>query len=72
MKNYKVKVIRKAPFTDVADNVLRKNGDEFCCTKERYEYLKENNAVELIEIIVTKAKETEVKKDEKKVKKAKK
>ena len=49
MKNYKVEAIMK--FTDKEENVKRNVGDEFDTTKERYEFLKKNNAVKLIEVI---------------------
>lgn len=57
MNNYKVKAIIK--FNDYEGKnissstnafVARKIGDIFSCTAERYNYLKEHNAVELIEI----------------------
>ena len=48
MKNYKVEAIMK--FTDKEENVKRNVGDIFETTKERYEFLKKNNAVKLIEI----------------------
>lgn len=46
MKNYKVKVIK--PFIDSVEKVNRYVNDEFLCTKERYEFLKDKNAVELV------------------------
>lgn len=49
MKNYKVEAIMK--FTDKEENVKRNVGDIFETTKERYEFLKQNNAVKLIEIV---------------------
>lgn len=49
MKNYKVEATMK--FTDKEENVKRNVGDEFETTKERYEFLKKNNAVKLIEVI---------------------
>ena len=49
MKNYKVEVTMK--FTDKEENVKRNVGDVFETTKERYEFLKQNNAVKLIEIM---------------------
>ena len=49
MKNYKVKAIMK--FTDKEEDTKRIVDDEFFCTKERYEYLKSNGAVTLIEIV---------------------
>ena len=55
MKNYKVKAIRF--FRDASEidkktglKVERKVNDEFLCTKERYEFLKANNAVKLVEV----------------------
>ena len=39
MKNYYVKCIMK--FNDIEENTLREVNDEFWCTKERYEYLKD-------------------------------
>lgn len=33
------------------DYIIRRKGDVFTCTKERYEYLKEHNAVELVEVM---------------------
>jgi len=49
---YKVKAIMN--FDDLLEHVPRKTGDEWKCTKERYEYLAGNNpqklvAVELVE-----------------------
>lgn len=50
MKNYKVEAIMK--FTDKTENGIKRNvGDIFETTKERYEFLKQNNAVKLIEIV---------------------
>jgi hypothetical protein len=56
MKNYKVIATRE--FKDATEidektglKVIRKVNDEFYCTKERYEFLKANNAVKLVEII---------------------
>ena len=54
MKNYKVEAIMK--FTDKEENIRRDMGDVFECTQERYEFLKRNNAVKLIEIIEEKEK----------------
>ena len=48
MKNHKVKAIKK--FNDKEENQKRDVGDIFEVTKERYEVLKSNGAVELIEI----------------------
>lgn len=54
MKNYLVKATIK--FNDTQEkneyggDVVRKIGDVFNCTKERYEYLKEHNAVVLVGI----------------------
>ena len=52
MKNYKVKATRS--FTDTVEEKHRVKEDEFLVNKERYEFLKEHNAVELIEVIVPK------------------
>lgn len=49
MKKCKVKVTRY--FKDKIENVERNVNDEFLCDKERYEFLKKNNAVELIGIV---------------------
>lgn len=49
MKNYEVKVLRY--FTDKIEKEERNVGDTFYCDKERYEFLKANNAVELVEIM---------------------
>ena len=50
MKNYKVEATMK--FTDKTENGIKRNvGDIFETTKERYEFLKQNNAIKLIEII---------------------
>jgi hypothetical protein len=50
MKNYKVEATMK--FTDKEENGIKRNvGDIFETTKERYEFLKQNNAVKLIEIL---------------------
>ena len=55
MKNYKVEAIMK--FTDKTENGVKRNvGDIFETTKERYEFLKQNNAVKLIEIVEEKEK----------------
>lgn len=73
MKDYKVKATRS--FTDAVENVVRVSGDVFDCTKERYEFLKEHNAVELIEMqktiddIVEEVSEEKVKEEVKPVKK---
>ena len=55
MKNYKVIATREFKDSNEIDEktglkVERKVNDEFYCTKERYEYLKANNAVKLVEI----------------------
>ena len=56
MKNYKVEAIMK--FTDKEENSIKRNvGDIFETTKERYEILKQNNAVKLIEIVEESKKE---------------
>ena len=50
MKNYKVEATMK--FTDKEENGIKRNvGDIFETTKERYEFLKQNNAIKLIEIV---------------------
>lgn len=49
MKNYIVEVLKY--FKDKEEKVERKVNDEFLCTKERYEFLKANNAVKLVEIV---------------------
>lgn len=49
MKNYKVEALIK--FTDKEEDTKRNVGDQFEVTKERYEFLKKNNAVKLIEIV---------------------
>lgn len=56
MKNYKVKATRFFRDSNEIDKktglkVERKVNDEFLCTKERYEFLKANNAVKLVEIL---------------------
>lgn len=48
MKNYKVEAIKN--FNDKEENTRREIGHIFEITKERYEYLKENNAVKLVEV----------------------
>ena len=55
MKNYVVKVLRY--FKDLEEKKERKVNDEFLCTKERYEFLKQNNAVKLVEIVEEQPKE---------------
>lgn len=52
MKKYKVRAIMK--FNDGVENKLRtpeNENAEFFCTEERYNVLKKNNAVKLIEIV---------------------
>lgn len=50
MKNYKVEATMK--FTDKEENGIKRNvGDIFETTKERYEFLKQKNAVRLLEIV---------------------
>ena len=57
MKNYKVEATMK--FTDKEENSIKRNvGDIFETTKERYEFLKQNNAVKLIEIMEEKQEES--------------
>ena len=55
MKNYKVQAIRNFRDSNEIDEktglkIERTINDEFYCTKERYEFLKQNNAVKLVEI----------------------
>lgn len=55
MKNYKVIATRYFRDSSEIDKktglkVERQINDEFYCTKERYEFLKANNAVKLVEI----------------------
>ena len=55
MKNYKVIATRFFKDSNEIDEktglkIERKVNDEFYCTKERYEYLKANNAVKLLEV----------------------
>ena len=62
MKNYKVKATRFFRDSNEIDENTglkkeRKVNDEFLCTKERYEFLKQNNAVKLVEIVEEQPKE---------------
>ena len=62
MKNYKVIATRFFRDSNEIDKktglkVERKVNDEFLCTKERYEFLKQNNAVKLVEIVEEQPKE---------------
>ena len=55
MKNYKVMATRYFRDSNEIDEKTgqkkeRQVNDVFYCTKERYEYLKENNAVKLVKI----------------------
>ena len=55
MKNYKVIATREFKDSNEIDKktglkVERQVNDEFYCTKERYEFLKANNAVKLVEV----------------------
>ena len=55
MKNYKVIATRYFRDSSEIDKktglkVERQVNDEFYCTKERYEFLKVNNAVKLVEV----------------------
>jgi hypothetical protein len=55
MKNYKVIATRYFRDSSEIDKktglkVERQINDEFYCTKERYEFLKSNNAVKLVEV----------------------
>lgn len=49
MKNYKVKATRS--FIDGLEKTPRQISDVFECTKERYEFLLEHDAVELVKIL---------------------
>lgn len=56
MKNYKVVATRYFKDSNEIDEKTglkkeRKVNDEFYCTKERYEFLKANNAVKLVEVL---------------------
>ena len=62
MKNYKVIATRFFRDSNEIDKktglkIERKVNDEFLCTKERYEFLKQNNAVKLVEIVEEQPKE---------------
>lgn len=50
-KEMKVRVKALIDFSDMEEGVNRDRGDEFICTKERADYLVENKAIEIIEII---------------------
>ena len=56
MKNYKVIATRFFKDSNEIDEktglkIERQANDEFFCTKERYEFLKANNAVKLVEVV---------------------
>lgn len=56
MKNYKVIATRFFKDSNEIDEktglkIERQVNDEFYCTKERYEFLKANNAVKLVEVL---------------------
>lgn len=56
MKNYKVIATRYFKDSNEIDEETglkkeRQVNDEFYCTKERYEFLKANNAVKLVEVL---------------------
>ena len=56
MKNYKVIATREFKDSNEIDEKTglkkeRKVNDEFYCTKERYDFLKANNAVKLVEVL---------------------
>lgn len=74
MKNYIVKTIKNfndmQEKTEMGTDTPRKVGDVFNCTKDRYLYLKEHNAVELVGI--EKAEEKKENKTTKKTTKKKK
>lgn len=78
MKNYKVIATREFKDSNEIDENTglkkeRKVNDEFLCTKERYEFLKANNAVKLVEIMEEPKKEikedTKVVREDKEVEK---
>ena len=70
MKNYKVRAL--FGFNDTAENTAtgvdtpRAKGDIWNCTKERYEFLKDHNAVELVGIDEIKEATIEYKEEPKK------
>lgn len=74
MKNYVVKATRQfddtQEKTEYGTNLHRNIGDVFNCTKERYEFLKQNNAVMLVGI--DEIKEAKIVEEKPKVKKSKK
>lgn len=62
MKNYKVMATRYFRDSSEIDKKTgqkkeRQVNDVFYCTKERYEYLKANNAVKLVEVLEEQKKE---------------
>lgn len=57
MKNYVVKVLKY--FKDLEEKKDRFIGDEFETTKERYEFLKSKDAVELVKVIEEKKEKNE-------------
>lgn len=57
MKNYVVKVLRY--FKDLEEKKERLVGDEFETSKERYEFLKSKDAVELVKVIEEEKEENE-------------
>lgn len=65
MKNYEVKATKN--FKDALENKERQTNDIFLCTKERYEYLKEHNAVELVKVIEEEKKVEKIEKPTEKV-----
>ena len=69
MDNYKVRATRN--FDDIQNNSEKRiaGKSEWWCSAERYEYLKKNNAVELIEIKKVELPKEEPKKEEKIVEK---
>ena len=57
MKNYVVKVLKY--FKDLEEKKDRFIGDKFETTKERYEFLKNKDAVELVKVIEEEKEENE-------------
>lgn len=62
-KRMKIKVQALIDFSDLEEKSKRKIGDEWICSKERAEYLKEHNAVEILEVIEEKKQETKIEKN---------
>lgn len=58
MKNYNVEAV--ISFNDIEEKIQRVPGDNFKCTKQRYEYLLAHNAIKLIGIDEEKKKEIKI------------